>query len=311
MIKFLKINRDFILLLIILISTSFKADSQDHVLKLWPDKIPNQRTTLEKEKSVQKEILVLSNVQDPLIEVFLPAKKYATGEAILIFPGGGYHVLAYDWEGTDIAKWLNSMGIAGIVCKYRLPKSPSILEPWKAPLQDAQRAMRLVKAHASEWEIETSKIGIMGFSAGGHLASTLGTHFNEEIYKPIDMTDTISARPQFMVLMYPVVSFNAEVAHLGSRNALIGAEPDPNLIAHFSNELQVNSNTPPTFLIHAGDDKSVSVENSLLFYNALRKNDVPVEMHIYPTGGHGFSLALNDDHLGSWKMLLRGWLRGL
>ncbi len=198
---------------------------QDETLSLWPDKIPNQRITNEKEKQEKHDILLIRNVQTPEIDVFLPSKRNATGEAVVIFPGGGYQLLAYDWEGTDIAKWLNSIGIAAIVVKYRLPVSKSIIEPHKAPLQDAQRAMRLVRGNAEKWNIEPNKIGIIGFSAGGHLASTLGTHYNEVVYAQQDQNDTLSARPDFMVLMYPVITFSAVSTHSGSKKGLIGENP--------------------------------------------------------------------------------------
>jgi len=303
-------NKYFILLVFLVVSC-LQVKGQDATIALWPDKVPNQRTSAEKEKQEQKDILVISNVQVPQIEVFLPSERNATGEAVVIFPGGGYHVLAYDWEGADIAKWLNSLGIAGIVVKYRLPISKSIIEPHKAPLQDAQRAMRLVRGNAQKWNIDSDKIGIIGFSAGGHLASTLGTHFNEEVYTQEDQNDTLSARPDFMVLMYPVITFSFVPTHAGSKKALIGENPKQAMIDHFSNELLVTKDTPPTLLIHAGDDKAVPVENSILFYQALLKNEVAAEMHIYPKGGHGFALAIGNSHLESWKTLFSVWLKNL
>lgn len=285
--------------------------AQNTVLPLWTDHIPNSLKTDEKEEVVNQDIVVISKVQEPQIEVYLPTKKNATGQAVLIFPGGGYGVLAYDWEGTDFAKFLNSKGIAGIVVKYRLPDSRSVTDRHNVPLQDAQRAMRLVRSKAKDWNINENNIGILGFSAGGHLASTLGTHYNEGVYPKTDAIDELSARPDFMTLAYPVITMGPPNTHGGSKKNLLGENPSQKMIDHFSNELQVTPDTPPTFLLHATDDTAVPVENSLLFYSALLKNKVPAEMHIYPTGGHGFALGLNDPHLASWTDQWIGWLNGL
>ncbi len=219
--------------------------------------------------------------------------------------------MAYDWEGTDIAKFLNGKGIAGIVVKYRLPTSESLKNKHNVPLIDAQRAIRLVRSRAAEWNINPSEIGIMGFSAGGHLASTLGTRFNEEVYVSIDDVDKLSARPDFMALIYPVITFTQSSKHQGSETALIGENPDVALKEYFSNELHVTLDTPPTFLVHASDDKGVPVENSLLFYKALNDKVVSVTVHIYPKGGHGFSLARKDAHLRGWTERLFEWMESL
>ncbi len=286
--------------------------AQDTIMPLWPkDKIPNQIVSDEKEVHDYQDILRISKVQDPTIAVYLPAKKNATGQAMLIFPGGGYGILAYDWEGTDIAKFLNGKGIAGIVVKYRLPSDVSQTDKHNVPLIDAQRALRIVRGRAKEYDIDPNKIGIMGFSAGGHLASTLGTHFNEKVYGPIDELDGQSARPDFMGLIYPVVTFTQATKHAGSEKALLGENASKEMQEHFSNELQVTSETPPTLLVHAMDDKGVPVENSLLFFQALKDNDVPATMHIYPTGGHGFSLARDNKHLREWTERMFEWMENL
>jgi acetyl esterase/lipase len=179
------------------------------------------------------------------------------------------------------------------------------------PLQDAQRAMRLVRFKAVEWNIDPNNVGIIGFSAGGHLASTLGTQYNEEVYPKKDTIDNLSARPDFMTLAYPVITMGELNTHGGSRKNLLGENPSQKMVDHFSNELHVTSDTPPTFLLHATDDPGVPVENSLLFYTALLKNKVAAEMHIYPTGGHGFALGLQDPHLATWTDQWIGWLRSL
>lgn len=286
--------------------------AQDTIIPLWPNgKIPNAMNSDEKEASfVQNGIQMYSKVQEPTISVYLPSKSNATGAAMLIFPGGGYHILAYDWEGTDIAKFLNGKGIAGIVVKYRLPSSDSQLNKHQVPLIDAQRAMRLVRSKASYFNIDRTKIGIVGFSAGGHLASTLGTHFSEKVYQPLDAIDTLSARPDFMALGYPVISMGT-IGHSGSKHALLGAHPSQELMTHFSNEKQVTANTPPTFLFHAMDDEGVDVQNSILFFQALKEAGVSTTMHIYPRGGHGFSLARNDRHLRGWTERLFEWMEAL
>lgn len=288
-----------------------QINAQDTIIKLWPKgKVPNQLVSNDKEIHKKEGILIISNVQEPTIEVFLPAKQNATGKAVLIFPGGGYGILAYDWEGTDIAKFLNGKGIAGIVVKYRLPSDVSQTNKQNVPLIDAQRALRMVRYHAKGFNITKDKIGIIGFSAGGHLASTLGTHFEESVYDAIDDVDTESARPDFMALGYPVISMGP-MTHEGSKGNLLGNSPTQKLQDYFSNEKQVTKNTPPTFLLHATDDNAVPVENSLLFYKALKDKGVSATMHIYPKGGHGFSLALNDPYLKGWTALMSDWIVSL
>jgi len=279
------------------------------VVPLWPKgKIPNKVSSDEKEEYVETNgVYRYSKVQEPTLEIYLPSGKNANGKGMLIFPGGGYGILAYDWEGTDIAKFLNSKGIAGIVVKYRLPSDKSQTNKRDVPLIDAQRAIRKVRSMATELNLKEDKIGIIGFSAGGHLASTLGTHYDEKVYEPLDKIDTLSARPDFMALCYPVISFGP-VTHSGSKINLLGENPEVEQVERFSNEKQVNSITPPTFLVHATDDTAVPVENTLLFYQALKNNNVNATMHIFPKGGHGFSLALNDNQLRGWTERLYEWI---
>jgi acetyl esterase/lipase len=302
--------RLFSFTLIILMINTY-CQGQNFVLPLWKGIIPNYQETREKELIDTSDIVRISSVQDPDISVFLPSKKNATRQAVLICPGGGYIRLAYDFEGSDIAKWLNSEGIAGIVLKYRLPVSKSNIVPHLSPLLDAQRAIRLIRFHAEEWNIDAQKVGIMGFSAGGHLASTAGTHFDAGDENTADPVERYSSRPDFMILMYPVITFFSPICHEGSRNALIGENPDPALAAFYSNELHVRADTPPVFLVHAGDDKAVPVENSLCFYQALKKQGILTEMHIYPQGGHGFSLATGRGILSTWPDRCADWLKNL
>jgi acetyl esterase/lipase len=300
-----------LILLGLMLSLLTRGVSQNFEVTLWPNGVLDPQALEAKEIRTHGDILVISNVQDPGIAVYLPAKRQATGEAVLICPGGGYNILAYDWEGVDIARWFNSKGIAAIVLRYRLPvaKTPGIRHD--APLADVQRAMRLIRFNAEQWNIDENKIGVIGFSAGGHLASTLGTKYDHVISKPVDAIDLVSARPDFMILVYPVISFRESFVHKGSKDALLGPDPEEELIDFYSGELHVQPDTPPAFLVHSGDDTVVPVENSLVFYKALVNRGVPAEMHIYPFGGHGYSLAIGKGYLQSWTDMMYDWLKNL
>lgn len=297
-------------ILILIISVTLKA--QEITMPLWPNKIPNMQPSEDVEKvEITDRHVKISYVQEPNISVLLPSKGNSTGDAIIICPGGGYWILAYDWEGTDIAKFFNSKGIAAVVLKYRLPVSKSNVVPHKSPLMDAQRAIRLTRLHSEEWGIKPDRIGIMGFSAGGHLASTAGTHFDYGNSDSDDPVEKISSRPDFMILMYPVISFTGDFAHSGSQKALLGENPSAELLEYYSNELQVTKDTPPTILIHSQDDTAVPVENSLVFYQALCEYKVKAELHIYPYGQHGFSLAIGKGYLSTWPDRVIDWIRNL
>lgn len=245
-------------------------------------------------------------VTDPTITVFLPPYEKATGAAVLICPGGGYEVLAFDHEGIAIARWLNDNGIAGIILKYRLPSDLIMTDKSVGPLQDAQEAIRIIRRNASEWKINPREIGVIGFSAGGHLASTLSTHFTEKVY---EVKDTTSARPDFSLLIYPVISFNTSFTHAGSRKNLIGDNPSDNAVRHFSNELQITENTPPTFLVHSSDDKAVPVRNSIVYFEGLVSRNIPAEMHVFQKGGHGYGLSINKETQSAWPDLCLSWLK--
>tara|TARA_Y100001935_G_scaffold93147_1_gene77403 strand:- start:15138 stop:16064 length:927 start_codon:yes stop_codon:yes gene_type:complete len=289
-------------------------NAQD-IIPLYPEGIKNHIQSDETEEQNSDQILWISKVQTPTLEIYLPPKASAIQKAMIVLPGGGYEGLAYDWEGTEIAKWLNSNGIAAFVVKYRMPNSRSVETGRLAPLQDAQRAIRTVRKNAGEWNIDPHQIGVIGFSAGGHLASTLGTKFdyNDERYFDDKSIDTVSARPDFMALIYPVISMEASVTHMGSRNSLLGEDPEEKMIRLYSNELHVTDQTPPAFLVHSGDDDVVPIQNSLRFYEALQQHGIYAEMHIYPTGGHGYSLATTrgTEYLKTWPDRLIDWILSL
>jgi len=291
---------------------SILAFSQEIIMPLWPTgKVPYYKNSGEVEKRDTAQTIKISLVQTPEMTIYLPSRRTSTGQAVIICPGGGYTYLSYNWEGSDPARLLSAKGIVAIVLKYRLPNSKSLTTPHLAPLSDAKRAVRLARANAAKWGINKNNIGIMGFSAGGHLASTLATHFDEGDDNAVDSVERQSSRPDFAVLVYPVISMSKPIMHAGSRNNLIGATPDSSLAKLYSNELQVTDRTPPCFLVHATDDKAVPVENSLLFYTALKDHKVPVEMHIYPKGGHGFGLAVGSGALEGWTDRLIEWMRSL
>jgi len=289
------------------------TDSNPLVLPLWAGSPPNSQPAGKPPERVQEgNIIWVRHVQNPAIEVRLPARGNATGQAVVVCPGGAYGGLAYDWEGTDFAGWLNSHGIAAIILSYRLPVDGDVAhQKWLVPLLDAQRAIRLTRAHAAEWGINPAKVGIMGFSAGGHLASTAGTHFDAGDQAATDPVNRFSSRPDFMILVYPVISMAKETTHGGSRHNLLGENPSDELVRRYSNELQVTAATPPTFLVHSGDDTAVPVNNSLLFYSALLAHKVPAELHVYPYGGHGFSLAIKKGRLEDWTQLCARWMTEL
>jgi len=258
---------------------------------LWPNGAPGALGDEDRDK--------------PTLTIFLPTKNQATGVGLVICPGGSYVSLAANHEGRQVANWLNSLGIAAFVLKYRL--GPRYHHPIE--LGDAQRAIRMVRAHAVEYGVTADHVGIMGFSAGGHLASTAGTHFDSGDPNDPDPIQRASSRPDFLVLGYPVISLKPPYVHAGSLKNLLGDSPDPNLVEKLSNELQVTPQTPPAFLFHTTEDKAVPVENSVLFYLALRKAGVPAELHVFEKGPHGFGLNYKDPVLAMWPPLLANWFR--
>ncbi len=294
----------FTIISLIVISISLHAQE---TMKLWNDHIPFSNGTIGEEEYTDEGHV--KNIQDPTITIYLPEKGKASGAAVVIFPGGGYRLLAIKHEGHDVAKWFNEFGVAGIVVKNRLPTSDNITEKSKVAMTDAQRAVRMVRYYAKDWGIDPDKIGIMGFSAGGHLASTVGTHFDYGISDSEDLIQKISCRPDFMILMYPVINMTAEFKHSGSMKNLLGENPSEEQKIHFSNEMQVTKDTPPTILIHSTDDTGVPVANSIVFYEALVENEVPAELHIYNSGAHGYGLGRKDgtSH-NNWPEACKAWM---
>jgi acetyl esterase/lipase len=301
----LKINKMKYLLFIPAILFMAKLKAQIVEMPLYKGAVPNSIAVPNKESTTTGAdgVTRVAKVSLPTITMYKPTN--ANGMAIIVCPGGGYSILAIDKEGTKVAEEFNKWGITAFVLKYRLPDDSLNVDKSLAPLQDAQQAIRLVRSRSKEWGINKNQIGIMGFSAGGHVASTAATHFN---FKADAVNnDTTSVRPDFAILLYPVISFDTTFGHMGSRNKLIGTQPTADKTAFFSNELHVTSNTPPIFIVHASDDTGVPVENSIRFYQACVKNKVPVEMHLYPHGGHGFGLY-NKTTSDNWMERLKNWL---
>ncbi len=296
----------FILSLIIPLMIISDSSAQT-VIPLYEGKIPNSIDADNIEKSDTSKIngrIGIREVSNPTLRVYLPAKEKASGAAVVICPGGGYAGLAITHEGYDVAAEFNKMGVAAFVLKYRLPKDRIMTSKETGPLQDAQEAIKMVRKHAKEWNIDVNKVGIMGFSAGGHLASTMGTHFATTV---AENKDNINLRPDFMMLIYPVISFTDSLTHKGSRNNLLGPTPSAEKKMQYSAEIQVNGQTPPTFLVHAQDDKTVKVGNSIKLYESLTTNGIPAEMHLYPKGGHGFGL-INPTSKDLWIEHLKNWM---
>lgn len=284
--------RSFILgaLVMLAAAPALGQDQGRPVIRLWEGFAPMAKG--ESEKDI------------PTLTIYKPQGETVTRTAVVICPGGGYGGLAADHEGRQIGEWMSSQGVTAFELHYRL-------SPYRhpVPMIDVQRAIRTVRARAKEFNIDSQKIGIIGFSAGGHLASTAATHFNERTIEPADEIDRVSARPDFAVLAYPVITFDDAHTHAGSKKNLLGENPDANLVILMSNDRAVTKETPPTFLFHTVADTAVPVENSLLFFAACRRAGVPVELHVFETGRHGVGLAQNDPVLSEWPHLCERWLK--
>ena len=285
---------------------SFLAVSQETIPLYDEGTIPNSKPAQLEEKSevAGNGRFLVSNVSIPTLTVFLPPADKANGTAVIVVPGGGYRFVASDHEGTVVAKALNEWGVTAFVLKYRLPSDEIMTDKTIGPLQDAQRAIQLVREKAKLWQIDPKQVGIMGFSAGGHLAGSATVHFDHAfIPNPLKT----SLRPDFAILAYPVISFTGEFAHKGSREQLLGKEPAPDKLKFFSLELQVTKHTPPVFLMHARDDKAVKVQNTEAFAEALEKNKVKHDMYLYEKGGHGFGLDNTQSDV-DWMKYVYQWM---
>ena len=292
--------------LIVLSLLSLNVFSQE-VLPLYPDGIPNSKPVADAESSaVNDGILIVSNVTKPSLTVYLPEKSSATGEAIIVVPGGGYHILAAGHEGVDVARRLNEMGIAAFVLKYRIPDTTWMDHPEIGPIQDAQRALQIVRENAKKWKLNKTRIGMLGFSAGGHLVSTAATHYKKAY---IPNKKKINLRPDFVVLIYPVISFVDSAMHVGSSENLLGKNASLEKRKEFSAELNITPETPPTFIVHAKDDP-VSVRNTTLYADSLNAKGVFSEVLLYNSGGHGFGLVNKTSDI-SWPDRLRQWIKKL
>lgn len=284
-------------LLLVLSPSAFAQNAEDpdslHAPRvlLWPDGAPGAKGDSPADK--------------PALFLYLASPQRATGAGVVVCPGGGYSTLATGHEGRAVAQWLNEYGISAFVLRYR--HGPRYQHP--RPLRDAQRAVRMVRAHAETWQVDPGRVGVLGFSAGGHLASTVGTHIDPPDSRSPDSLEHFSTRPDFLTLIYPVISFVESFTHTGSRRMLLGSDPDSSMMRRLSSEKQVTDRTPPTFLIHAGEDEVVPAENSVAFYRALRDADVPAELHLYEKGGHGFGLAPTDPVLSTWTDRWVDWAR--
>lgn len=267
-------------------------------MKIWPNGAPGPSAAAGEERDMTtakdglvggRAVIRLGDVKTPTVTVYKPAKAKDTGVSVVVFPGGGYRILAMDLEGTEVCEWLNSIGVTGVLLKYRVPAVPE-RPRWEGPLQDAQRAVGLVRFHAKEWGLDPARIGVLGFSAGGHLAASASTHFDARTYARVDEADDVSCRPDFAVLVYP--------AYLTVQSEGDAIAPD----------LKLSAKVPSSILIQAEDD-GVRVENSLFYYAALKKAGVPAEMHLFAVGGHGYGLRKTDKPVTEWPLLVERWMK--
>jgi len=283
--------------LLFVLSLNIKAQQ---IIDLYPGAIPNSKESNVKETEHSG---MFSGVTKPTLQIFLPEKEKSTGAAVVICPGGGYAVVVYQAEGVKTAKEFAKNGVAAFVLKYRLPNDSTMIDKKIGPLQDAQQAIKVVRENAAKWGIDINKVGIMGFSAGGHLASTEATHYRKAL---IENKDNTNLRPDFQILVYPVISMEDNLTHLGSRTELLGKDPSKEIKDEFSNELHVDANTPPAYITQAADDKVVDVDNSIVYWEALRHHNVSAELHIYPKGNHGFVLRLPTEE---WMSTIFKWMK--
>lgn len=277
--------------------------AQNEVIEFWNSEIPNAIKADHYEENYDEKMDRLGKITHPTLTVFVP--KNPNGSSVIICAGGAYQFLAINKEGNKVAEWLNTIGVTAFVLKYRLPSDEIMQDKSVGPLQDAQESVRYIRRNASKWNLNNDKIGIIGFSAGGHLAATLSTKFAKKTYQS---KDTVSAKPNFSLLIYPVISMTDEMTHKGSRKNLLGMNPSKEMIDKFSTEKLITAQTPPAFLVHASDDPGVPFENSIAYFTGLKKFKIPAEMHIYQNGKHGFGLGINGTSL-NWTKHCENWLR--
>jgi acetyl esterase/lipase len=286
---------------------AIQAPAQERiVIPIWPEGVPGAIQSGGPERILDAGRI--ENVHNPTLTVYPAPENLRNGTAVVICPGGGYVRLAFEHEGRAMAEWLNSLGVSAFILKYRLKEYGH-----PAPLRDVLRSVRLLRSDADKWRIDPKRIGVIGFSAGGHLTATAGTLFDAPEGRTGARLDKVSARPDFIIAVYPVITFRPPYAHEGSRVSLLGPDASGELVDRLSAELQVTANSSPAFLVHGGEDKSVPPENSLLFYQALRKAGVPAEIHIYQNGGHGFGLGPGQPLVSDWPKRAADWMaaRGL
>lgn len=289
------------------------ADARDpDTVRLWPDGPPGSQSSptslaiTERGAAGELRDRYATGITDPTLSVFAPREP--NGQALLIVPGGGYVRVVMDKEGFETAEWFQQRGITAFVLLHRLP-GESWIDRANVPLQDAQRALRWIRASSSNYGVDKDRIGVLGFSAGGHVAASLATGFDRRVYAPVDAVDEVPARPDFAVLMYPVISMHADIAHAGSRERLLGPKPGAGLVRRYSVEHQVTPSTPPVFLLHAADDDAVAVDNALRMFDSLRRHSVQVDLHVYAEGGHGFGMRYAQGlPIAKWPSLLAAWL---
>ncbi|PZX20413.1 acetyl esterase/lipase [Breznakibacter xylanolyticus] len=281
---------------------------QTHHEPLWPDGVPGSKDVPGYEAIVDSSDnwVKMMRVAHPVMDYYPAPGDGRRHAAVVVCPGGAYGLLAIGHEGVEIARWLNGLGVTVFVLKYRLPNDAIMSDKSIGPLQDVQRAIRLVRQHAIEWNIDAAHVGVMGFSAGGHLAASASTRYDEVVY---EATEGVSARPDFSLLIYPVISMDAAITHAGSRENLLGANPTEQQVRLFSNEVQVNATTPPAFLVHSMNDGAVSVQNSVRYAMALQQHDVACELHLYETGGHGYGLGRSTNTESTWPMACEKWMK--
>ena len=296
-------------LITIFLSLSINSNGQLAKIDLYPEgieclNVPKQKIDYDESGRIFRK------VANPQIWYY-PSQKLKSSKdkaAVLIIPGGGYEALWIDKEGVDVAKWLNGLGISAFVLKHRIPYWEGKECRGKVALSDAQRAMRIIRKNAQKWEINPEKIGVLGFSAGGHLASTLSTHHDQGIRRSNLEIEKFASRPDFSILIYPVVTMKQPYVHMGSRKSLIGEVPSSEVVEYFSNEMQVKDDTPPAILIHSDDDSGVLVENSVNYYLALRKHKIPAALHVWEDGGHGYGLAKGQGSIKDWPNICQNWM---